>query len=201
MSKSINHQQYTTPKRRGSALPELVKATLLLDKVANSDFSCDEIARLPDREYNNYTIQSIRNRFNYLTTKRKNNPKQFWELYSDANKFAFPATYRDTVEEESDDEVTPPAQSRRQRTPDTTILSTPPPSSRNKKNMSGSARKKDPPSASSTFAYNTMFESLEEAQENGMRLMINLVLVHLRSFLFLTCFLIWCLHSRRYLSP
>jgi hypothetical protein len=168
MLNSINHQQYTTPKRRGSVLPELVKATLLLDKVTNPGFSCDEIARLPDREYSNYTTQSIRNRYIYCTTKQKKTPRKFWELYSDASKFAVPATYRDTVEEESNDEVTPPAQSRRQRTPDTTILSTPPPSSKNKKNMSGSARKKDPASASSTFAYKTMFELLEEAQENGM---------------------------------
>jgi hypothetical protein len=183
MSKSIHkHQQHrATAKTRGGVLPELVKATLLLDIVTNPDFSCDKICNLSDREYNNYEISSIRNRFHYLTRKKTRDPKEFWRLYSEANKFALSAPYRDTVEEESDDEeppstppATPPAQSsRRQRTPDTsTIPSTPPPpasslNSKNKKTMSGSARKKYPPSASSTFAYKTMFESLDEAEANG----------------------------------
>jgi hypothetical protein len=49
--------------------------------------------------------------------------------------------------------------------------------------------RKTPLSFFDLVACKIMFESLEETQENGMQL-INLVLVHLHSFLFLTCVLI-----------
>jgi hypothetical protein len=173
MLNSINKQQSKATKSRGGGLPELLKATLLLDKVANPDLSLSDIIELPDRECNKHDPISIRNRFNYLTAKQKKHPSEFWTLYSEATLVAVPAPYHDTLEAESDDEEqephTPPAQSRRQRTPDTaTILSTPPPSSKKKKNMSGSARKNDTSSASPAFAYNTMFATLEEAQDTGV---------------------------------
>jgi hypothetical protein len=160
---------------------------LLLDIVTNPRLTCDAIVNLPDREYKSQSISALRNRINYLVRLKKNDPSNFWALYSAANK------NRDTVvEEESnhDEEPpsTPPARSHRrsqQRTPDT-ILSTPPPrpsSNSKNKNMSGS-RKKDPTSSatSTTFAYNTMFESLKEAEDTGMLSLINLVLVHLFAF-------------------
>jgi hypothetical protein len=175
MLNGINTQQRKAQKPRGGALPELLKATLLLDKVANPELSFSNIIKLPDREYNKYDSNSIRNRFNYLSTKQNDHPLEFWKLYSKATHLAVPpaspAPYHNTLEVESNDEEepdTPPAQSRRQRTPDTTILSTPPPSSKNKQTMSGSARRNDTSSASPSFAYNTMFATLEEAQDTGM---------------------------------
>jgi hypothetical protein len=169
-----------------------LKAQLLIDIVANPNLTCDEIIKIPDREYSTLdSLQSIRNRFHHLGKIKKERPNYFWTLYSEV---ANSGPYRDQVEEESDDEqepapstppapFAPPARSARQRTPDT-ITSTPPrpPSSNStkKKNMSGSRAKSAStpatsasksafiPPATSAFAYNTMFDTLEEAQDAGM---------------------------------
>jgi hypothetical protein len=172
------------PKTRGGVLKEVLKAQLLLDIVANPNLSCDEIVKLPDREYKYNNIVAIRNRFHFLGTLKVKNPQQFWTLFSAANKSALSGPYRDTREEESDDEEppsNPPARSRQ------SIISTPPRSSSNssKKSMSGSrAKVTSSPAATSAFAYDTMFESLKEAEDSGMLPSINLVLVHLLFSLF-----------------
>jgi hypothetical protein len=159
-------------RQGGGALPDLVKARLLIDIVANPLYSCEDIlGKLPDRQYKDYSLQSIRNRFHYLVRLKKKDPANFWLLFSNANKSApLSGPYRDQVEEESDDEEppsTPPAQSR--KTPNT-IFSTPPcPPSSNSKNMKNSRAKVMSPSpATSAYAYNTMFSTMDEAEATGM---------------------------------
>ena len=128
-SPSLHHHNEMSKSRHNktkgggsSRLSDLVKATLLLDIVANPNYSCDDIlSQLPDREYGEYNLRAIQNRFRYLKEKHKKNPSEFWSLYAAANKFAAcPSPYdRDTVEEESDDEDPP-------STPSATLPSTPP---------------------------------------------------------------------------
>jgi hypothetical protein len=164
-------------------LKKVLKAQLLLDIVANPNLSCDEIVKLPDREYKYNNIVAIQNRFHFLGRLKAKNPQQFWTLFSAANKSALSYPYCNTREEESDDKEppsTPPAQSRQ------SIISTPPRSlsASNKKNMSGSCAKVTSSLAVSAFAYNTMFDSLKEAEDSGMLPSINLLLVHLLFSLF-----------------
>jgi hypothetical protein len=165
-----SQQRTKTTTTRGT-LAEVVKAQLLLDIVTNPLFTCDQIINLPDRDYKSQSITAIRNRINYLVRLKKNDPSNFWLLYSAANKTSLSGPYRDKeVEEESvdsDDEETPSTPSRRktQRTPAT--ISTPSSSSNSTNKMSGSRSKITSPPATSAFAYNTMFESLKEAEDSG----------------------------------
>jgi hypothetical protein len=173
------------PKTRGGVLKEVLKAQLLLDIVANPNLSCDEIIKLPDREYKYNNIVAIRNRFHFLGRLKVKSPQQFWTLFSAANKSALSGPYRDTSEEESDNEE-PPSTPLAPRSRQSTI-STPPRSSSNssKKNMSGSrAKVASSPAVTLAFAYDTMFDSLREAEDSGMLPSINLVLVHLLFSLF-----------------
>jgi hypothetical protein len=171
------------PKTRGGVLKEVLKAQLLLDRVANPNLSCDKIVKLPDREYKYNNIVPIWNQFHFLGRLKVKKPQQIWTLFSAANKSALYGPYCDTREEESDDKEppsTPPAPSRQ------SIISTPPRSSSNssKKNMSGSRAKVTSSLAASAFAYNTMFDSFKEAEDSGILPSINLVLVHLLFSLF-----------------
>jgi hypothetical protein len=174
MKMSESNEEYTsikTTRKGGGVLPHEVKAQLLLDIVTNPLYTVDQIAALPEREYKDYIV-AYKNRFYYLLKLKRTDPKRFWALYSKANRSsALSGDYRDKAEEESDDEE-PPSPSTRPPTPDT-IVSTPPrrPKSNAKKttNMSGSRAKiTSPPAAASAFAYNTMFNTMEEAEATGM---------------------------------
>jgi hypothetical protein len=167
------------PKTRGSKLEETVKAQLHLDSVANPKFACEDILNLPDRDYKDQNTKAIRNRFIYLQNLKVKDPQHYWVLYAQANKAAgLSGPYRDCdieeEEESNEDEPphhTPAAQSSRERlrqTTPTTNISTPPPrlSNSKKKTMSGSRVKSSP--AASSFAYNTMFDTLEAAETSGM---------------------------------
>jgi len=180
------------PKTRGSALEETVKAQLHLDSVANPKLSCEDILNLPDRDYKSQNTKAIWNRYIYLQNLKIKDPQHYWGLYTQANKAALSGPYRDTEEEESNEEPphTPAAQSsreRRQQTTPTTNISTPPPPSSNskRKTRSGSCMKSSP----AAFAYNTMFDTLEAAENSGIFSLIVLFVCLLFSF-FLTCTLL-----------
>ena len=174
-------------KTRGGALQETVKAQLLLDFEANPHFSINDILNLPNREYKSSNNKAVWNRFSYLWNLKTSDPQHYWSLYAKANKAALSGPYRDTVEEESEEidkepPSTPTAQSsreqRHQKTTTTNIL-TPPCSSnlKQKKNMSGSRVKLASLAAPLAFAYNTMFDTLDEAEAAGMFSLIVLLVV------------------------
>jgi hypothetical protein len=194
------------PKTRGSKLEETIKAQLHLDLEANPQFTIQELFYLPDREYKSQDNKAVRNRHIYLKNLKTKDPQHYWLLYSQAHKEALSGSYRDTVEEESDEEPppqTPAAQSsreRRRKTTPTTKIASPPPLSNSKKNKNMSAvpsKKLDSaspaPAPLASFAYNTMFEKLEDAEASGMFSLIILVV----PLLFLSfSHAPYCLHSR-----
>jgi hypothetical protein len=179
-----------TKNGRG-VLQETIKAQLLLDFEANPKLAFQEIVNLPDREYNSLNIKAVKNRLNYLRSLKTKEPPHYWTLFANANKAALSGL--GTAEEETDEEPpsTPTAQSSRERqwkTPPstTTKIPTPPRSSNSKKqnNMSGSRAKLASPA--SAFAYNTMFDTLEEAETSGTFSFIILIVVCLLFLFFLT---------------
>jgi hypothetical protein len=174
--------EMSLPNTRGGVLEETVKAQLHLDFVANPQLSCEQIINLPDREYKSQNAKAVRNRYLYLRNLKTNHPQHYWSLYSAANKAALSHPYsEDIVEAEivEDPPSTPAAQSsreqRRWKTNSSPNLSTPPPSSNSKKTMSGSRATLSSPAALA-FAYNTMFDTMEEAETAGMFSLIVLLL-------------------------
>jgi hypothetical protein len=179
------------PKTRGGVLEETIKAQIHLDFVANPNLTCEDIINLPNRDYRSQNAKAVRNRHTYLKNLKTKDQQHFWLLYSQAHKSALSSPYRDTVEVESDEEEAPSTPLREPRRKNH------PRSSNSKKNDMSAPRGKLSSPAGSAFAYNTMFDTLDEAEAAGMYALIALVVR-------LWCLLThgpFCLHSRRCLRP
>jgi hypothetical protein len=167
----LAHTLKMSKKTKASNLNETLKAQLHLDIVANPTYSCDDIInQIPNRDYKAHT-RAVQNRYAYLQKKKVNDPQNYWSLYAIANKDAVHGGAKSVDAEESIEEVpsTPvsahASPSERHVTTPTIHISTP----HSSNNMySGSRGKSSASPAAGSFAYNTMFETLEDAELAGM---------------------------------
>lgn len=90
---------------RGGVLSEVVNAYIILDIEANTGIKASELQKKRE-EYKEYP-EAVRNRFNHLSSLKKNKPDRYWSLFAEATtNVGVPQTRTeqfDDVEEERDE--------------------------------------------------------------------------------------------------
>ena len=184
----------TTPRRRicPRKLEPEIRHQIQLDIEAYPSITCDQLLHLKNRPYLQLDIDAVRNRYNYLKKLKKIDPNKYWQRYSDvsrkieasseASQSPLPtSTNPHDSSPESSSESSPTAPTK-QQTPSSPTQQSPPFSSppkhsriHNKKTTRNTIMSNKTASGATLEFRQSMFSSMKEAEEFGMKLMVPFV--------------------------